>query len=160
MHMSRELRLPTWDKSTAQVAATYLSSRGFRNPQMLAGPVIRGTRGSWLGNLTSFDMTKLKATVSISPSASGALVDLDVNTRGQLITEWNVAVWRLELVELQRVLRGAGHIGEVWSRFNRAARSGAARWVMTLATGGRDLADTWEQEIAGLETTEFGTAAP
>ena len=60
-------------------------------------------------------------------------------------------MWRLELVETQRVLRGASRIDDTWRRFNQAVRSAGIRWTLTLMTGGENLTDSWEREIAEVE---------
>lgn len=122
------------------------------NAQVSSQLIVAGSRGNWTGNLTSFDMAKLITKIRISSCEVGTiLVELDINTFGQQITEWNVAVWRLEILELHRVICGLSHIDNVWKRFGRDARSSYIKWAFTMMIGGQRLSKTWETEISRLE---------
>ena len=155
MKLIRDLRVLTWDNLAVDRAIAYLRDRGFADAQAFeeqTGLVVIGTRGSWLGNLTSFDMTKLRAKIRVFSKAPGCVTfDLDVNTFGQQITQWNIATWRLEIAEFHRVLRGLGHLEDVWLRFRRDTGSAGLRWTLTLMQGGQTLTDSWETEIKKLE---------
>jgi hypothetical protein len=157
MTFQRQLVLPCWDVRVSRIALEYVRSRGFSDAEVLPGgrgPIITGKRGSWLGNLTSFDMKKLRAKIRLVGEATGEVrVELAVCTFGQQITQWNRAVWRLELIELRRVLLGLGPIDDVWSRFDRDSRSAAILWTFTAARGGQRLSDAWEAELRELEST-------
>ena len=68
-------------------------------------------------------------------------VDLNVFVPGDFSfrwTEWGAAFWRLEIVELHHLLRGAVGIEDVWSRFEEAERSATRAFVWTkgLPVGG------------------------
>jgi hypothetical protein len=153
MLIARDLDVPAWDESVARAAATYLRSRGFKNADVSPGPTVTGTRGSWIGNFTSFDMTRLRARVRLAPRLPGVIaVELDVNTFGQQITDWNRAVWRLEIVELHRVLRGRDPLGDLWGRFHKDARAAARRWAVSFAIAGQRLSEDWNNELHALET--------
>lgn len=155
MKLERHLRLPAWNDELAGRAASYLQSRGFSNARLSSSDgvlVVSGNRGSWLGNFTSFDMTQLLAKVRVAGIATGNVdVELNVNTFGQQITQWNIAVWRLELVELHHILTGRGPIDDVWNRFKKDARSAAVRWTFTAMFAGQRLSPEWDQEIRNLE---------
>lgn len=155
MKLVRTLQIGTWDSRTAEQAVEYLKSRGFQDARAAtaaSGLTVAGTRGSWRGNLTSFDMTKLRARIRLSTTTAGQVtVELDVNTFGQQITEWNKATWRLELAELRRMLLGQGRIDTVWERFAQDRRAASLRWTFTFMVGGQRLPERWETEIQELE---------
>ena len=155
MKIQRQIAIHSWDEATASLAVNYLKSRAFTNAQAVptnGGMVVSATRGSWLGNLASFDMTKLRAKIRVAGETSGTVtIDLDVNTFAQQITQWNLAVWRLELIELQRVLTGLGCIEEVWNRFNFDYRAAATGWALTATIAGQQLPQAWVTELAELE---------
>jgi len=164
MELCRRYQISNWNESTARTVVNYLKTRRFANAEVLAsspGPVVAGTRGTWLGNLTSFDMTKLRASIRFTPDGPGVVaVRLEVSTTAQEITEWNAAVWRLELVEVRRVLSGRALLGDLWPRFNRDARRAALRWALTGRSAhhrvagaicGEPLAKTWAIELTTLE---------
>jgi hypothetical protein len=152
MKIVRQLKLPIWDYNTAQVVIAYLQIRRFLDAQVSSELIVIGSRGNWIGNLTSFDMTKLITKVKISSCTVGTIVvELDVNTFGQQITEWNAAVWRLEMVELHRVICGLSHIDNVWKRFGRDSRLSYVKWAFTLMICGQSLPEIWESEISRLE---------
>jgi hypothetical protein len=154
--LQRQFLLSQWNESTAATTVAYLSSRRFADAHLIteagSDPIVAGSRGSWLGNFTSFDMTKLRAKIRIAGKATGSVrVDLEVNTFGQQITQWNSTIWRLELIELHRVLRGLGRIDDIWSRFDRDYRSAAIRWTFTAMMGGQRLSKEWEAQLLELE---------
>jgi len=153
--LQRYLHLPGWNEQMAEQALGYLKDRGFADIQAFptpAGTCVTGTRGSWLGNITSFDMGKLRAHIRIGPDATqGLCVDLEVETFGQVITHWNIASWRLELIELHRVLGGLGRMDDVWKRYRRASRLATVLWAMTLTMKGARLTRAWEAELRELE---------
>lgn len=158
MQLRRELHVAEWDGRVADACAVYLRERGFRGAEVLLSkgyPVVSGKRGSWWGNFTSFDMRKLRATIVVYPTTFSRVgVDLDINTLGQDITEWNVAFWRLELIELHRVLNGWSRIDDVWERFSKERRTAAVEWSVTATLGGQRLTPAWDAEIRALENAQ------
>lgn len=159
MKLRRRMLLTAWDEESTRVTVEYLKRRGFADARIsdktdAAGVV--GSRGSWLGNFTSFDMTKLRAKIQVSSTKAGdARVELDVNTIGQIITQWNVAVWRLELIELRQLLCGLGPIDDIWSRFAKGDRSAVAAFAVTAGFRGHSLVGTWEAELSEFESCSF-----
>lgn len=155
MKLERQFALAAWDDDAASTVVEYLRSRGFANVEVSSvdgAPLVLARRGSWWGNLTSFDMTKVRAEIRVGGAEAGTVgVELEVQTFAQEITQWNAAVWRLELVELQRVLCGRGRLGDVWSRFNRDRKFASLRWVLSGMTHGKRLSQGWEAELKDLE---------
>lgn len=157
MKLRRRMLLNTWDEESTRVTVEYLKRRGFADAGISGdGTGIVGSRGSWLGNFTSFDMTKLRAKIQISSTKAGDVrIELDVNTIGQVITRWNVAVWRLELIELRQLLCGLGPIDDIWSRFAKDDRSAAAAFAVSSGLRGHSLVGTWEAELSEFESCSF-----
>jgi hypothetical protein len=158
MKLHRRLVLRRWDEGTAQLGVDYLRSHKFSDARLSAGsfgPVVTGTRGSWLGSLASFDAAKLRTKVQLTGEGLRVVdIGLEVNTFGQWITEWNAAVLRLELVELRRVLIGREPVDEVWARLVPACRAAAIRQVLGAAFGaaaGYELSEAWRAELRALE---------
>ena len=155
MIIRRQFLASGWNKNTASVVLDYLMSRGFSDAQVeqvSSRLIITGTRGGWIGNLTSFDMSKLRSRIEVVGDASGLVhVDLKVSTFGQQITEWNRAYWRLELVELCSVVLGRGRIADVWARYAGPRRQAAVLWTLFGMFFGRRLSDDWRSEIGQLE---------
>jgi hypothetical protein len=152
MLISRQLDVHRWDSHAAAVARDYWEQRGFTNAAVNADLEIIGTRGSWLGNLTSYNMSKLRASIRMSPvGAERIALELDVNTWGQQITQWNHAYWRLEIIEVQRLLRGDGDLSDLWQRFKDDSRRASILWTFTVMLGGQRLSDVWNDTISNLE---------
>lgn len=163
MKISREFRVPDWNDGSARAAAEYLRTRGFADARVQSeGPllVVSGSRGSWIGNFTSFDMRKLRGRITVSGDGSGRVgVELHINTLGQQVTEWNRAFWRLELVELCAVTSGRAPIAEVWARYSQPRRRSAILWSLTGALFGRRLTPEWVAELDRLESCFLRTGA-
>lgn len=152
MKISRELEVGQWDQPAVSVVLAYWKQRGFTNATVDSGMELRGTRGSWLGNLFSYDMSKVRASLKMSPIGQNRInVELHVRTFGQQITQWNRAYWRLEIVEVHHLLLGCGNIPEVWSRFLNDSRQASISWTFSLMKYGQQLTDEWEFAISNLE---------
>ena len=75
--LRREFLIHSWDEATIALAINYLSSRNFVNVQVSTtstGAVVTAKRGNWLGNLLSFDMTKLLTKMRLTGETTGKLV--------------------------------------------------------------------------------------
>jgi hypothetical protein len=157
IHLQRKYRVDDWAMPIADRCVGYLQGRGFRNAGILpveGAPVVVGSRGSWLGNLTSFDMTKLRAKIRVASEPDGRLgVDLEISTFAQQVTPWNHAFWRLELVELGRVLLGRERLDDVWRRYAPARRAAVVRWLATMMADRQRLPPAWETELHRLENS-------
>lgn len=156
MQLVRHLELPTWDENTTQITVAYLQRQGFSDIKISPKLEIIGSRGSWIGNFLSFDMTKIIAKVRIFPLGVGIIaVEFDINTFGQYITKWNATTWKLEIIELHRLLCNLGNIDHVWKRFNRDHNMASLWWILTFSIIGKSLPETWETEIQNLENIKF-----
>jgi hypothetical protein len=156
LQLDRCLPAPSWDAPLAERTRAYLRERGFTKLQVSLtekGPVVTGIRGRWLANFTKFDdLTKLPATLRITGGTGSALnVELRVRMFGYHATQWHVAAWRLELVDMGHVLNNRTRMPEhVWRRFD-ADRKAAAR--RSLSIDWHRLSPSWETELRQLECT-------
>jgi hypothetical protein len=101
------------------------------------------------------DWRKLASDVRMtSDSRESVLVDLELTpllSMSRRYDDWALEHTRLEVIELQHVLCGAGDLSEVWGRFTEAARR-ATRWsIWTKGLIKRPIPEDLEDEIAELE---------
>jgi hypothetical protein len=155
MKISRQLEVHRWDQAAAAAALAFWKRRGFKNVAIDLDLELVGSRGSWFGNLTSFDMSKLKTSLRMSSWKSDrVVVELDVNTFGQHITEWNRAYWRLEIIELHTILICEGDISALWERFRQDSRRASILWAVSSTILGQRLPKDLEATISMLESGE------
>lgn len=101
---------------------------------------LQGRRGSLWGNMTSFDMGKLRAQLTVSRTGSTEIeCVLDVDTRYQDITEWNKAYWHLEMDTLESYLLRGDLREDEWQKFQRSSRAAAWQWTLSLTQRGRKM---------------------
>lgn len=89
-------------------------------------------RGNLLGNLISFDMSKLmsKLTVSISPKNEVHCI-LTVNTFMQIITDYNRAWWNLEMEIFKSFLLQTDEQDARWEKFKDNYKNAAIAWTLS-----------------------------
>jgi len=149
LQIRKTISLPVWDETTKQKILTYWEARGivFTDTQ---GDVLTGRRGSMIGNLISFDMSKLLANLTVSRTGASEIeCILEVNTILQIVTEWNTAYWQLEMDTLESwLLHNDGKEAE-WRLFQRGMRKAATQWATSLGRRGNRLTPEVEETILG-----------
>lgn len=134
----------------------FLATRGFRVWEEQDG-VRRSKRGHLLGNLASYDMTKLRATITVVDQAA----ELSVNANWQDLIQSNQVSFVLELWAAYRLgsFEGASSLEEALQRtgirtemewFRTQSIRDAMTWSFTGMARGRDLNDASRQRIATL----------
>jgi hypothetical protein len=137
--IEKEIDLPIWNEGVKQKVITYWSERGITFND-ISGDVLTGRRGSVWGNLTSFDMSKLMARLTVSLAVPNTVsCVLDVNTILQGITEWNRAYWQLEMETFESFLLTGDKKDEVWRTFLKANKKASLAWTLSLGAAGREL---------------------
>lgn len=127
--ISKTLQLPTWNQDVKQQIISFWSARGFSFSQE-SGDTIVGTRGSIWGNLTSFDMSKLISTLTVSINDSACCTcTLDVYTIAQTITPWNAAHWQLELDTFENWILYGNAMEHEWAELQNASAKSNLLWV-------------------------------
>lgn len=134
MQIRKSIQTPEWNEKVRQQVISFWQERRvvFAEPQ---SDTLKGKRGTIWGNLTSYDMSKLMCTLTVSRTNSTEIVCiLDVNTFMQGITEWNKAYWQLELDTLESWLLQGDKREAEWQAFLRGVRKAAIQWTFS---GGR-----------------------
>ena len=136
MRIERRFLVPMWDESLTQKAIHFWSKRGVAFMRS-EGNTLSGKRGSLLGNLFSYDMSKLISKLSISVSSDNELTCiLDVNTVMQGITERNKEYWDLEMDTFESFLLRNDEQTENWDDFRKRNVLGAIIWTLTFGLFG------------------------
>lgn len=129
--VEKTFQIPIWDEFTRYKMIDYWSRRGIRFSESL-GTTLKGRRGSWLGNITSFDMSKLMSELTINVSAENQVYCvLQVNTFMQIITDYNRAWWNLEMETFESYLLQTDEQDERWKRFRANDKKAAIAWTLT-----------------------------
>lgn len=155
VRVARTWSVPNWDGKRLEEALEYWMARGFRDVSLDSDDVLRGERGSWRTEWTfgfpiEIDSAWRDTGVATVPTMLEMSTEADKSVRVQLMVkrwpfrrsgEWEEALFRIEIIELQHLLLGAEMDAEVWGRFSTAAR----RFF------GRRLPAELEAEISDLE---------
>lgn len=127
MVFRRAIHVPHgWDDGLWLRAVAFWEERGFRFDER-HGATQQGRRGSLWGNYTAFDMSKLRATMTIRRiDITNVDFVMEVDTIGQIIAEWNEIHWRMELETLQSWLLEGDKQEARWRAFGKQCRR--ANW--------------------------------
>jgi hypothetical protein len=138
VRIDKRIALTSWDESTRQKIVEFWEERGVVFSDT-AGDVLRGKRGSLWGNLTSYDMSKLRSKLTVTRSGPTEIeCTLDVNTAMQRITDWNMAYWRLEMDTLESWLLSGDLKQEEWARHEVGAHKADVAWTLSGGKGGKN----------------------
>ena len=108
---------------------SFWRNRGIEFDQ-IAGDNLSGRRGSLWKNLYTFDMSKVKAALSISvDDARHCSCELDVSTDYQIITVSNLHYWKLELLTFSSYMLDGSMREPEWIAFREENRKSASRWL-------------------------------
>lgn len=143
-----------WDDAARSVAQVFWQHRHFAITRLDASG-LAGRRGTLLGNLTSFDMRRVLATVNVSASGDSVSARVLVDPRLQMITDWDRAFFRLELVEFQSLMQTGSGLQPVWADYQAAGKSAALWSAVTLGLAGAALSPEWAARIGRLESTKM-----
>jgi hypothetical protein len=129
--IERIFQLPIWDEFTRFKMIDFWSRRRIEFSESSEN-TLKGKRGSLLGNITSFDMSKLMSELTITISAENRVhCELEVNTFMQIITEYNKAWWNLEMETFESYLLQTDEQDERWRRFKAIDKKAAIAWTLT-----------------------------
>jgi hypothetical protein len=145
LRLSRTLTLLVWNEGVRERMMSYWRSRGFIFTET-TDDFLKATRGSLWGNLTAFDSKKLLCTLSIArTSHTEVLCLLEIDTRYQIIVEWNRRYWELEFDTLESFLFRNDLREQEWRTFERDSSRAFALWMATGGLLGRHLTDRWRK---------------
>ncbi len=133
------IQVPVWDEQAKQKVIIFWQGRGITLKEV-SDSRLRGHRGSLLGNLTSYDMSRLLADLTISQIEPNRIsCQFDIDTRYQDITEWNKAHWELELDTLESYLLHGDKKEEEWQQFRKGSKAAAWQWSLSFTWLGRKM---------------------
>ena len=125
----------------------YWSTRGFDCKRRSAS--IIGKRGSSLGNLTSFNMTKLICDLDVNLSQNNTVTtELLVDGKFQDITEINLWDFKLELILYEYALKDID-FPDFLSEYKKKKDNAAIKWSFTMMRG-RDFSPDLKNKLEGL----------
>ena len=126
----------------------YWSTRGFNCKQNSTS--ISGKRGSSIGNLTSFNMTKLICELDVDFSDDNYVTtELLVNGKFQDITEINLWDFKLELILFEYSIKGMDY-PDFLSEYAKKRKTAAIKWSFTMMMRGRDFSTDLKDKLDGL----------
>lgn len=126
----------------------YWSTRGFDCKRRSAS--IIGKRGSSLGNLTSFNMTKLICDLDVNLSENNTVTtELLVDAKFQDITEINLWDFKLELILYEYSLKDINY-PDFLSEYTKKRNNAAIKWSFTMMMRGRDFSPDLKNKLEGL----------
>ena len=152
--ISYEFPVESWGDSQVEIALQYWQMLGFQCSQTTALG-IEAKRGNLLGNYFSFNMTKLICRLSVAASPQCIITSkLEVDGAGQIITEWNLASFKIEHLLFRRKLRNLPPSISL-EQFMKANRRASLAWTISLGLRGAKLPQHWKNVIHALgdETT-------
>ncbi|HEX8550627.1 MAG TPA: hypothetical protein VF681_03630 [Abditibacteriaceae bacterium] len=126
--VEKRFQVPIWDEVVKRKAIDFWSRRRITFSET-SGNTLIGKRGNLLGNLISFDMSKLIAKLTITVSDKNEVhCILDINTVYQQITEYNRAWWDLEMDTFESFLMRNDEQEEKWKKFGVHYKKAAWAW--------------------------------
>lgn len=92
-------------------------------------------------------MTRLRADLNIcAPKQDRIELILTVNTKFQMVAEWNRAVWDLEMATCESFLLNDDRRESEWLGFMQAYRRAAILWTLTGALCGRRMPSKFKND--------------
>ncbi|MBI5821717.1 MAG: hypothetical protein HZA88_22325 [Verrucomicrobia bacterium] len=126
-----------WTEGAQQKLISFWSARRFLFSDTSAAPFV-AKRGHILWNLISYDMTRLRADLTIASSTPDRIdLRMKVSSAFQQITDWNRAYLDLEMATCESFLLRNDLREAEWTEFMKAYRKAAIIWTLTFSIGGR-----------------------
>ncbi|MDX1931607.1 MAG: hypothetical protein SFU56_03290 [Capsulimonadales bacterium] len=145
LRLYRTIPLLPWNDGVRERIMSYWRDRHFLFIET-DGDFLLARRGSLWGNLTAFDPRKLKTELSIARTTpTEVMCLLEIDPQYQVITEWNVRFWELELETLESFLYRNDTRDALWQEFERDSARANALWVATGGVLGGRLTDRWKK---------------
>jgi hypothetical protein len=130
-----EIPLDATLEGAIEKSLEYWKSRGFKVVES-DDFKFSAVRGRLMHNVYSFNMAKLKTTLSVTKTDKEIACELDINTAFQGITESNIKYWELELEEHDLFLCTESLLPLKWNIYNKEARKENILWVLSFLTVG------------------------
>ena len=125
----------------------YFESRRFKC--QLENKRIVGKRGNTIGNLFSYDMTKLICNLNVEFFKNDITVEFFVNSKFQDITKVNLASFEIEQLLLPYYLNNEPK-PDFLNEYLTMSKESALKWTLSLTILGRKLPDELKTKIESL----------
>lgn len=136
-----------FEKNIIEQSRIFWGSSGFKIET--SENKIIGSRGTLIANYTSFNMKKVKGTIEVEIEGSLVKCELRIDGRGQDMTEWNLAAFKLELLLFRKFLIGEDHSNEE-ALFKIRSNKEVLLWALTVGILGRTMSDEWKVRLEKL----------
>jgi hypothetical protein len=136
MIISKKILITEWNDQFRKKIIKFWENRKiiFTN---ISDTKMEGKRGSFLGNLFSFNMSNLMTTINIIKNNSNELIcELDINTAMQEITTCNKKHWELELETFESVMLNDDYKENEWKELEKITKKDNVRWSIKVLFGG------------------------
>ena len=139
MKIEKEFVVQAWDESARHKTIDFWSRKQIVFSETGERQFI-GKRGNLWGNLSSFDMSKIMAKITITVSEQNEVrCVLEINPVMQKITEWNKAWWDLEMDSFATFLLQNDEQVEKWQEFLPQYYKAARVWMSTAGLKGNKI---------------------
>jgi hypothetical protein len=118
MIITKKINIPKMNDESKNKMVEFWEKRGviFTNS---SDKELYGKRGSLLGNLFSYNMSKLIATLRIVEQGDNEVIcELIINTFMQYVTPWNKEYWALELETFESEMNNNGNLEKKWGELS------------------------------------------
>lgn len=142
-----------WTDETERTTRAYWVNRGFRmRKTILRG--LKGYRGGMLSSLPSSDIRRVRMRLRLRVKSDATVFVRLTTQRGlRRVTEADRAMFRLELLEFQSVLQGAGTFAGVWEEVAKLQRDTRKQFF----SGPGRIPEYWTELLEDLESADsFG----
>lgn len=127
------------------ISLNYWESRYFKC--RINNNKLTGKRGNIMGNLFSFNMTKLMCDLNVEfLNDKKVIVELIVHGKFQDITEVNLADFKLEMLLYPKTIQNIPP-PDFLSDFVKYRKTANLKWTFSLMTKGRKLSDDFETKL-------------
>lgn len=135
MIFTKKLAVLEWNNESENNIIKFWEERGFVFEEK-SSDVLSGKRGSLLGNICSYNMSKLITEIRINRVNDNELIcELRVNTIMQIITSWNKEHWEMELETFNNAINNNSKMEEEWAELMTRSKKNDIKWTMKLVVG-------------------------
>lgn len=118
MIITKKINIPKMNDESKNKMVEFWEKRGIIFTKT-SDKELYGKRGSLLGNLFSYNMSKLIATLRIVEKGENEVIcELTINTFMQYVTQWNKEYWALELETFESEMNNNGNLEKEWGELN------------------------------------------
>ena len=129
MIISKNFCVPEHDDSLNERIIKFWSGRGI-NLLKDTKSSLTGKRGNFLGNLISYDTSKLITKLTVKIENGRIICEFNINTVFQYITNLNKKFWELELETFESFILNNENQDELWKEYYKESRRSNFIWTI------------------------------